>query len=378
MKLPVVAWPRFSALIAALLMGVMLASCSTSPRPKPKDLGPVATIEAKLRWQTNVGVSTTGQLLAVQNGRIALANDKGEVQVLDASNGQLVWKFDARNRIDSGVGFDGIRAAVVTQTNQLMVIHGGQLVWQVRLPARSFTPPLLAGGRVFLLLADRSVMALDGESGGLIWHLREDTDPLVLQQPGLLTHLNNKLLVGQSARLLRINPQNGTVEVQSTLAVSRGLNDLERLIDLIAPASLTPERLCVVAFQTQLSCVNPNTGNLLWSRSTTSTVGLSADASALANVQENGVVRLWNTQTNQMTWDSEILKFRSLRTPILSAKQVLVADESATLYALDRKDGQLLGRLATGMGPLSGEPLLTPQGVLLLGRNGQLRLYEGL
>ena len=53
MKLPVVAWPRFSALIAALLMGVMLASCSTSPRPKPKDLGPVATIEAKLRWQTN-------------------------------------------------------------------------------------------------------------------------------------------------------------------------------------------------------------------------------------------------------------------------------------------------------------------------------------
>jgi len=378
MNFPAVSWPRLFACCAALLLGGMLASCSTSPKPKPKDLGPVANLEAKVRWQTNVGASNSAQILSVVNGRVALANDKGEVQVLDVATGQPVWKFDARNRIDSGVGFDGIRAAVVTQNNQLMVIHGGQLVWQVRLPARSFTPPLLAGGRVFLLLADRSVMALDGESGGLIWHLREDTDPLVLQQPGLLTHRNNKLLVGQSARLLRIDPQNGSVDFQSTLAVSRGLNDLERLIDLITPASLTPERLCVVAFQTQLSCVNPNTGSLMWSRATSSTVGISADNTGLANVQENGVVRLWNISSNQMTWDTEVLKFRSLRTPVLTPKQVLVADETATLYALDRKDGQLLGRLATGLGPLSAEPLHIPQGLLLMGRNGQIRLYEGL
>ncbi|MEY2781636.1 MAG: hypothetical protein RL307_1340, partial [Pseudomonadota bacterium] len=198
------------------------------------------------------------------------------------------------------------------------------------------------------------------------------------QQAGLLTHVNNKLMVGQGARLLRINPDDGTVEMQTTLAVAKGVNDLERLIDLIAPASVSPTRLCVVAFQTQLSCVNPSTGTLLWSRSTSSLVGVSADQSALANVQENGVVRLWNLQANQMTWDSEMLKFRMLRTPILSSTQVLVADENGVVYSLNRKDGQLKGRFATGIGALAADPVAHAQGVLMLGKNGQLRLYEGL
>ncbi len=379
MKLPASFW-RIALVVATVFaLGGGLTACSTSPKPKPQELSPaVPTLAARLLWQTSTGGAAPAQALSVQQGRVALTNAKGEVQVIDLSNGQVLWKFDARSPVDSGVGFDGIRAAVITQTNQLLMLHGGRQVWQIRLPARSYTPPLIAGGRVFVLLADRSILALDGESGGLIWQIRDETDPLVLQQAGLLTHVNNKLMVGQGARLLRINPDDGTVEMQTTLAVAKGVNDLERLIDLIAPASVSPTRLCVVAFQTQLSCVNPSTGTLLWSRSTSSLVGVSADQSALANVQENGVVRLWNLQANQMTWDSEMLKFRMLRTPILSSTQVLVADENGVVYSLNRKDGQLKGRFATGIGALAADPVAHAQGVLMLGKNGQLRLYEGL
>lgn len=379
MKFPAVFW-RLSLVVATVLViGGGLSACGTSPKPKPQDLGSaVPTLGGKLLWQISIGGAAPAQSLSVKQGRVALNNAKGEVQVIDIANGQLLWRFDARSPIDSGVGFDGVRAAVITQTNHLLMLHAGRQVWQIRLPARSYTPPLLAGGRVFVLLADRSVMAFDGESGGVIWQIRDESDPLVLQQAGLLTHVNNKLMVGQGARLLRIHPDDGKVELQSTLAVARGVNDLERLIDLIAPASVTPTRLCVVAFQTQLSCVNPSTGTLLWSRATSSTVGVSADQTALANVQDNGVVRLWNLQTNQMAWDSEVLKFRALQTPILTSTQVLVADENAVLYGLDRKEGRLKGRLSTGLGPLAADPQALPQGVLMLGKNGQLRLYEGL
>ena len=375
---PVVFWRLALIVVSAFLLGGGLTACGTSPKPKPQELVQVPSLAAKLVWQTSVGGVAPAQLLTVEQGRVALTNAKGEVQVFDLATGRLIWKFDARAPIESGAGFDGTRVAVITQANQLLMLQSGRLVWQVRLPARSYTPPLLAGGRVFVQLADRSVFALDGESGGLIWQLREASDPLVLQQPGLLTHANNKLLVGQGARLLRINPDDGNVEMQSTLAVARGINDLERLNDLIAPASLTQTRLCVVAFQTQLSCVNASTGTLLWSRATTSIVGVSGDATHLVNVQENGVVRLWDVQSNQMTWDSEVLKFRLLKTPILTPNRVWLADETAVLYSLDRQDGQLKGRLVTGLGALAAGPVVTPKGLLFLSQNGQLRLYEGL
>ena len=49
-----------------------------------------------------------------------------------------------------------------------IVNQRGKVLWRQKLPAQSFTPPLVAGQRVFVLMADRSVMGLDGATGELV------------------------------------------------------------------------------------------------------------------------------------------------------------------------------------------------------------------
>ena len=53
------------------------------------------------------------------------------------------------------------RFAVITQNNDVVAIEAGQVLWRKRLAAQSSnTPPLVAGARVFVLTADRTVWAL--------------------------------------------------------------------------------------------------------------------------------------------------------------------------------------------------------------------------
>ena len=44
----------------------------------------------------------------------------------------------------------------------------GKEVWRQKLPALSYTPPLVAGARVFVLAGDRSVSGMSGNRAALI------------------------------------------------------------------------------------------------------------------------------------------------------------------------------------------------------------------
>ena len=63
-----------------------------------------------------------------------------------------------------------------------MALQGGKVIWKERLPAETYTPPLVAGRRVFAQTADRSTTAFDGQSGRRLWtQTRAAGDALVLR-----------------------------------------------------------------------------------------------------------------------------------------------------------------------------------------------------
>ena len=66
-----------------------------------------------------------------------------------------------------------------------------------------FTPPLVAGRRVFVLGADRSLNAFDAASGARLWQQNRPGDALSLRQAGLLMAVGDTLVAGQQGRLAR-------------------------------------------------------------------------------------------------------------------------------------------------------------------------------
>ncbi|MFZ9574343.1 MAG: PQQ-binding-like beta-propeller repeat protein, partial [Limnohabitans sp.] len=198
-----------------LTLGALwLVACSSGPQYKPVDIPTVPVVqEVKQVWTLALGPVPATLVPAVQSNAVVVINTRGEMQGVDLNAGRSLWRVALNQTISAGVGSDGQRHAVVTTGNELVVVQESKVLWRYRLPAQSFTAPLVAGQRVFVLLADRSVLGFDGATGRLLWTQSRPGDPLVLKQAGALTAVGDTLVAGLSGRLVGINPTPGALRL---------------------------------------------------------------------------------------------------------------------------------------------------------------------
>jgi outer membrane protein assembly factor BamB len=355
----------------ALALAGLLAACGSSPRPKPADLGSVPVQQDLQKgWSFALGALDFPMSPAITANLIGLATSQGTVHALDARNGQEVWRATVGAPLSAGVGSDGERFAVVTRGNELVTLQSGKVLWRQKLPAQSFTPPLVAGQRVFVLMADRSVMGLDGATGRILWTQQRPGEPLVLRQAGVLLPVNDTLVAGLSGRLVGLNPTTGALRWDAPLATPRGTNDLERLVDIVAPVSRVGDSVCARAFLAQVGCVNAARGGVQWTRAAVSDQGLSGNANLMVGTESNGVVTTWQRSNGERLWETDRLRYRRLSAPLVTEKGVLVADEAGFIYLLSLTDGALLNRITLDGEALISAPQAMGNGFLMVSRKG--------
>lgn len=372
---------RFTGLRYAIwaLALAFLAACGSPPRPTPVAIGDFKVQQAMTAaWSFKFSsANQLNQSLLVVNDKVAIAAADGAVAVVNTDSGKLVWKHEIKSKLLSGAGFNGEQLAVVTVSNELVVLSEGKVLWRKRLKAQSYTNPLVAGGRVFVLLADRSVAAFDALNGQFLWTQQRPGEPLVLKQNGVLLPYQNALIAGLGGRLVALNPDNGQIIWDVAMANPRGVNDLERLVDLVATASRVNDSVCVRAFQSQVGCVNGTRGALLWNRASVGVQGVDGDAKLLVGAESNGVVRAWTRTGGERAWDTDRLKYRELTSPLVTPKGVVLGDEGGWLYLLSATDGALLNRVQTASAGFASAPTpLANGGFVILTRNGQLLAYQ--
>lgn len=364
--------PFWCSRLAYAAVCLALAACSSS-RPKPADIPVVSVLQdVRTSWSSSLGEVNFPLVVTARDGRVALANSEGTVAVLDAATGKDVWRLNLKQAIAAGVGSDGQQVAVITRDNQLVTMRDGQVQWRQTLPAQSFTAPLVAGARVFVLTADRSVLAFDGNSGAKLWTQQRAGEPLVLKQAGVLMAFKDTLITGFAGRLVGLNPNTGVIRWESAIASPRGTNDVERLVDLLSPVDRLGDSVCVRAFQSQIGCVNAQSGQGVWTRAAAGARGVSGNDTVLIAGLANGVVQAWNRNNGERVWETERLKYRVLSAPLVTPRGVLLADDGGWLYVLSLADGALLNRVKLDGSELAAAPVLAGERYVLVTREGRV------
>lgn len=375
----VAGWP--SAFRWALALGFLglVAGCSSLPasiggstaRPKPAELTPdPRLLSVRQAWSVKQG--PVGFPLAVQvaGSTVVVAAGDGTVSALNAADGRLAWRSKPVGALSAGVGTDGALAAVVTRENELVALSDGQPAWRQRLPGQVHTPPLVAGGRVFVLAADRSVSAFDGRTGLRLWTQQRPGEALVLRQAGVLLAVGNTLVAGQGGRMAGFNPDNGAVRWDVAIATARGVNDVERLVDLVGRTSRVQSSVCARAFQAAVGCVDTARGALAWTRPAEGAEGLAGDERQVFGVEADGRVIAWRRADGERAWVSEALRFRAEGTPLLLGRSVVVPDAAGLLHLLSREDGSLLTRLSTDGSAIAAAPVVAGNTLVVVTRSG--------
>ena len=358
--------------LGATLAAALLAGCAGgSPRPTPAELpANISMIGVRQAWTARVPAVNYPLQLSAQGNQVALAGGDGSVVVLDAASGREIGRASVGAPLSAGVGSDGRLLAVVTRGNQVVGLEGGRELWRHRLPTQSYTAPLVAGGRVFVLGADRSLTALDGQSGAPLWKLQRPAEPLVLRQAGVLLPVGNTLLAGLAGRLVGIDPDNGNIRWEAPLASARGTNDVERLIDLVGGVSRQDAVVCARAFQAAVGCVDTTNGNLRWTRPASGATGVTGDGQRLYGVESDGRVLAWRADTGDRAWSSDLLQWRQLTGPLVLGRSVVVGDGNGLVHLLSREDGSPLDRLATDGSGIAATPVVAGNTLVVVTRNG--------
>jgi outer membrane assembly lipoprotein YfgL len=361
-----------------LLTGVLalagLAACSGGAnQPKPAELKPfVAVVAVKQAWTAQIGEQIFPLTVSASGNTVLLAAGNGVVAALDAGTGRDLWRLNTGAALAAGVGGDARLAAVVTQGNELLALSEGREIWRQKLAAKAFTAPFVAGGRVFVLAADRSVNAFDGATGRKLWTQQRPGEPLVLRQPGALLAVGDTLVAGLGGRLTGLNPGNGSIRWELPIATPRGVNDIERLVDLVGPVSRLKDSVCVRAFQASVGCVNAERGSLLWTRTADGSQGLDGDDRLVFGVESDGKVIAWQRADGERAWTSEDLRYRGLITPRVVGRSIAVGDAAGFVHLLSRQDGSVLNRLTTDGSGIAATPVLVGDTLVVVTRKGNV------
>lgn len=360
--------------LAASLAGCSLWSGGGSAKPAPADLGAnVAVLGVRQAWTARVG-NVAGLPLDVHalGNVVTVASSDGVVAAIDARTGGDVWRTALGEPLSAAVGSDGKSAAVVSRNNALIVLEAGRERWRETLAAQVFTPPLVAGGRVFVLSADRSVSAYDATTGRRLWAQQRPGEPLVLRQAGVLLAVGDTLVVGLSGRLVGLNPDNGSVRWEAPLASPRGTNDVERLVELVGRTSKVGDSVCARSFQAAVGCVNTARGSVAWTQPASGAEGVHGDADALFGVESNGTVLAWRRSDGSRLWGVDRLKHRKLTAPLLLGRSVVIGDDTGLVHLLSRTDGSPLNRIATDGSGIAAAPAVAADTLVVVTRNGSI------
>ena len=361
-------------LLTVVLALTGLAACSGGAnQPKPTELKPfVAVVAVKQAWTAQIGEQIFPLTVSASGNTVLLAAGNGVVAALDAGTGRDLWRLNTGAALAAGVGGDARLAAVVTQGNELLALSEGREIWRQKLAAKAFTAPFVAGGRVFVLAADRSVNAFDGATGRKLWTQQRPGEPLVLRQPGALLAVGDTLVAGLGGRLTGLNPGNGSIRWELPIATPRGVNDIERLVDLVGPVSRLKDSVCVRAFQASVGCVNAERGSLLWTRTADGSQGLDGDDRLVFGVESDGKVIAWQRADGERAWTSEDLRYRGLITPRVVGRSIAVGDAAGFVHLLSRQDGSVLNRLTTDGSGIAATPVLVGDTLVVVTRKGNV------
>jgi outer membrane protein assembly factor BamB len=362
---------------AAAVLLAALAACSGTGRPKPAEL-PANPALFGVRQAWTLRIPTVGFPLQthVSGDTVTVASADGTVVAIDSRSGQESWRANAGAPLIAGVGSDGIVAAVITKNNELVALQGGKVLWKQRLTAQAYTAPLVAGRRVFVQTADRTISGWDGQTGRRLWVQQRTAENLVLRKPGVFLAVGDTLVAGVGGRLVGLNPANGSSRWESPIAAPRGTNDVERLVDLTGSVSRAGDTVCARAYYASVGCVDTSRGVLLWSKPASGAEGLSGDDSFVYGTESNGDVIAWRRGDGERAWLSERFKNRELTAPLAVGRSLVIGEDNGIVHFVSREDGSLLNRVTPDGSAIAAVPVLAGNTVVVVTRNGGVFGYR--
>jgi len=350
--------------------------------PLKKIANPIATNKA---WQVKTGSAMGENKIHpfIEGPTIFIAGARS-VSAWNKNSGQLIWKKSFRETITAGVNgsFDKNGNHIVIGTNKGNAIaldtKTGNTLWVERLSSEILAVSPSKNGFIALRTVDGKIHGLSSQSGEIIWQRSQKTPKLSHFGASVPVILANNIISGfDNGKLVAYELNTGKPQWEVTLAVPKGLTELDKIIDVDGKITILDNALFASSLNGNATGIQGKTGNPVWLKPFSTPSGLSASAKAILTRDNQGNIWKLDPQTGSPVWKMDDLKLRQPTLPILvNADIAITADKQGKIHWINIQTGKLLARDNGDKAGYSVAPLIDKKAIYFIGKSGLLTKFS--
>ncbi len=317
-------------------------------------------------WAVDIGASGSkaSPLVTqpvVSNGRVYVMDSDHQLSSIDLQDGDKKWQvFVGPKSVDD----EGVGGGVAVDEDRLYITNGngeilsltadqGAEVWRTVLPAPARSAPTVLDGRAYIILIDGQVVAVDQETGKMLWSYRGVADGSRLRgAPSPAANADLVVAPFSSGDLTALRPENGSVAWTDHLSPSLRLGGLSTLADIRALPIVTSGIVLALSYADRMVAIDMNTGTRLWQKE----VG-GADTPWVAGdtvyvLTKTAQLSAMDVKTGSVHWVHSLPRFSDLddpsstpifwTSPLMAGGQVRVFGTDGRVVDIDPKTGRVM------------------------------------
>jgi outer membrane protein assembly factor BamB len=317
---------------------------------------------------------------AAADGRVYVAGHGGDIGGIELATGRDLWRTKTKLPLSGGpAAGEGIIVAGAS-SGELVALdaESGAERWRVPVGGEVLAAPVIAGGLVVVRTVDGRLRALRATDGTEAWVYEQPVPRLTLRGNGSPVISGDMVISGfDNGKVVAVSLATGELLWSATVAPSQGRTEIERLVDIDSPVTVSGQDLFVVGYQGRIAMLARDSGQIWWGRELSSHRGLAVDPDYLYVTTANSTVVALHRRDGTEVWRQEQLLHRSLTRPALSGNAVVVGDFDGYVHWLDAASGNLLARVKSG-GRITNAPVAAGELLLFQTDSGNVEAWRAV
>jgi outer membrane protein assembly factor BamB len=377
------------ARLACVLALPFIGACSTidslnpfasrGSGPKMAELKPfVATSETRVVWRDSVGKSGDYAFspAVVGDAVYAVARD-GALTRFDG--GRQVWKIKVGQIVSGGVGADERMVVVGTPKGEVLAFAAadGTPLWSARASSEVLAPPVVGSDAVIVRSGDNRLAAFELADGKRRWQYQRPSPALAVRVTAAPLVADRYVFAGfPGGKLVAVSLANGAPVWEGTVAIPKGVTELDRVADITSTPAIEGSEICAAAFQGRVACFDLGNGAQVWARDMSSAAGVAIDNRYVYVSDDKGAVHALDRSSGASIWKQDRLFLRRLTAPLPRRGLIVVADVQGVVHFLNREDGAFAARVSTDGNPVVAPLKASGDGLVVQTQGGAIYAIE--
>ncbi|RJE77934.1 outer membrane protein assembly factor BamB [Pseudoalteromonas sp. MSK9-3] len=385
---------QLSLATLALCMASLLSGCSSSDDDEDVLVLPEINnqFETQIAWQESIGSGVEHYFSrltpTVYEDKVFVAERNGEVRALDINTGNTLWETETREnqafwpwedsdgaKLSGGILQAFGKVYIGSEHGEVIALdrESGEIVWRKSVPGEALSSPAAGDGLIYVNLGSGKLLALHPDTGEERWRHEQEVPALTLRGLSSPTSANGGVLFGEeSGKLSVLIAENGYSAWSADVALAKGASEFERLVDVDTKPIVSGSNVYAIAYNGNLAAVDVRNGNVIWKREYSSYRDFSIELNSIYIVDSEGVVYALDKDSGIERWSQPALRGWYLTTPTVAGDYLVVGDQEGNLHWLDKQSGQLVSRESFDSSGFFVEPVVAGDKLILYTRDGEV------